>query len=434
MIETNLSGVFYCCHAAIPHLRQRGGGWIINISSLAGKNPFAGGAAYCASKAGLNAFSEALMQEVRYDNIRVSCVMPGSVATGFGGRRSAEGADWKLAPEDVAQVVIDLLHDAGAKPPEPRGAQAVEATEVGAAVRSMLGSVAHYNLLERIGEGVLGDVYRARDTKVGRTVALKLQREPLPSGRRHERLVDDARAAAKISHPNIATLFDVGYYEGRLYLAYEFVKGTTLRQQMEGRPMNSRHALDLAAQVADALAHAHANGVIHKDLSPDTIVETAKGSAKVLDFGMSAWTRGGQTRALAAAAPHSVGAEAIGILSLRVPGAGGRRRCRFAKRSLFARRDRLRDADRQEPLRWRGCVDNAGQHHPEDASRADLDQPRPAQAARHRPVARARERPDAPDRERVEAGFGSPPMRGAGRRRGNGTSVARPEAPVGRQP
>jgi 3-oxoacyl-[acyl-carrier protein] reductase len=109
VIDTNLSGVFYYCHAVIPHLRQRGGGWIINISSLAGKNPFAGGAAYCASKAGLNAFSEALMQEVRYDNIRVSCVMPGSVATGFGGRSSADGADWKIQPEDVAQVVIDLL-------------------------------------------------------------------------------------------------------------------------------------------------------------------------------------------------------------------------------------------------------------------------------------------------------------------------------------
>jgi eukaryotic-like serine/threonine-protein kinase len=183
----------------------------------------------------------------------------------------------------------------------------------------MPGSVAHYNLLEPIGEGMFGDVYRARDTKVGRTVALKLQREPLPEGRRHERLVDDARAAAKISHPNIATLFDVGYHEDRLYLAYEFVKGRSLRQQMEGRPMNSRHALDLAAQVADALAHAHAHGVIHKDLSPDTIVETTKGSAKVLDFGMSAWTRGGQTRALAAAAPHSVGAEAAGMLSYVSP-------------------------------------------------------------------------------------------------------------------
>ena len=109
VIDTNLSGVFYFCHAAIPHLRQRGGGWIINISSLAGKNPFVGGAAYCASKAGLNAFSEALMQEVRYDDIRVTCLMPGSVATGFGGRSTQDRPDWKIQPEDVAEIVLDLL-------------------------------------------------------------------------------------------------------------------------------------------------------------------------------------------------------------------------------------------------------------------------------------------------------------------------------------
>jgi short-subunit dehydrogenase len=90
-------------------MRRRGGGWIINISSLAGKNPFVGGSAYCASKAGLNAFSEALMQEVRYDNIRVSYVMPGSVSTGFSGRGEHGAADWKLAPEDVAQAVMDLI-------------------------------------------------------------------------------------------------------------------------------------------------------------------------------------------------------------------------------------------------------------------------------------------------------------------------------------
>jgi len=109
IIGTNLTGVFHCCKAAIPHLRRRGGGWIINISSLATKNPFAGGAAYCASKAGVNAFSEALMQELRYDDIRVSHVLPGSVATGFSGRAPTAGADWKLAPEDVAQVIVDLL-------------------------------------------------------------------------------------------------------------------------------------------------------------------------------------------------------------------------------------------------------------------------------------------------------------------------------------
>jgi len=109
VIATNLTGVFNVCRAGIPHLRRRGGGFIVNISSLAGKNAFTGGAAYCASKSGLNAFSEALMQEVRYDNIRVSYVMPGSVATEFSGRDSQQGADWKIAPEEVAEVVIGLL-------------------------------------------------------------------------------------------------------------------------------------------------------------------------------------------------------------------------------------------------------------------------------------------------------------------------------------
>ena len=109
VIDTNLTGVFHVCHAAIPHLRARGGGFIINISSLAGKNAFTTAAAYCASKSGLNAFSEALMQEVRYDNIRVSYVMPGSVATGFAGGDESRGADWKISGDDVAQVVLDLL-------------------------------------------------------------------------------------------------------------------------------------------------------------------------------------------------------------------------------------------------------------------------------------------------------------------------------------
>lgn len=109
IIDTNLTGVFLACRAAIPHLRRRGGGWIINISSLAGKNPFANAAAYCASKAGLNAFSEALMQELRYDDIRVSYILPGSVRTGFAGHSEDPGTDWKIASEDVAQVVVDLL-------------------------------------------------------------------------------------------------------------------------------------------------------------------------------------------------------------------------------------------------------------------------------------------------------------------------------------
>ncbi len=108
-VETNLSGVFYCCRAAIPFMKQRGGGWIINVSSLASKHPFAGGAAYCGSKAGLNALTESLMQEVRRDGIRVSCVLPGSVDTEFAGNASPADMAWKLAASDVAQMVVDLL-------------------------------------------------------------------------------------------------------------------------------------------------------------------------------------------------------------------------------------------------------------------------------------------------------------------------------------
>jgi serine/threonine protein kinase len=183
----------------------------------------------------------------------------------------------------------------------------------------MTAAVAHYNLLERIGEGGLGEVYRARDTKVGRTVALKLQPAGSRDSRQRERLLNDARAAAALSHPNIATLFEVGHEAETIYLAYEFAQGTTLRQQMTGSPMNVQHALNLAVQVADALAEAHARGVVHKDLRPDTIIETPKGSAKVLDFGMAMWTRGGQTRALAAASPHSVSVDAVAVVSYVSP-------------------------------------------------------------------------------------------------------------------
>src|SRR4029077_9772138 len=109
IIDTNLTGMFNASHAAIPHLRRRGGGSIVNISSLSGTNPFVKGAAYCASKAGVNAFSEAMMQELRYDNIRVSAVAPGSVATGFSSGDATKGADWKIAPDEVAEVVVNLL-------------------------------------------------------------------------------------------------------------------------------------------------------------------------------------------------------------------------------------------------------------------------------------------------------------------------------------
>ena len=109
VLETNVFGVFHCCHEAIPLMKQRGGGYIINISSLAGTNAHPKMAAYNASKFGLNGFSEALMQEVRHDGIKVSYIMPGSVNTEFGGDEPSSAKSWQLQPQDIAQVVMDLL-------------------------------------------------------------------------------------------------------------------------------------------------------------------------------------------------------------------------------------------------------------------------------------------------------------------------------------
>jgi NAD(P)-dependent dehydrogenase (short-subunit alcohol dehydrogenase family) len=112
VIDTNLTGAFFCSRASIPHLKKAGG-WIVNISSLAGHNYFPGGAAYCASKAGLIAFSESLMQEVRHDDIRVTVVMPGSVATEFNGASPGPRDEWKLSPDDVALAVMGVLKHPG---------------------------------------------------------------------------------------------------------------------------------------------------------------------------------------------------------------------------------------------------------------------------------------------------------------------------------
>jgi len=116
-LQTNLFGVFYACHHAIPMMKKRSGGYIINISSLAGQNAHPKMAAYNASKFGLNGFTEALMQEVRADNIKVSAICPGSVNTNFGGDEPSEDKAWQLQPEDIAQTILDLLNmDARALP------------------------------------------------------------------------------------------------------------------------------------------------------------------------------------------------------------------------------------------------------------------------------------------------------------------------------
>ncbi|HUP90157.1 MAG TPA: SDR family NAD(P)-dependent oxidoreductase, partial [Longimicrobiales bacterium] len=109
VIGTNLNGLFYCTHAALPHLKRAGQSWVINIGSLAGKNAFPKGSAYNASKFGLIGFSEALMQEVRHDGVRVTYIMPGSVATDFDGSSPGHNEAWMIQPDDIAKIVTDLL-------------------------------------------------------------------------------------------------------------------------------------------------------------------------------------------------------------------------------------------------------------------------------------------------------------------------------------
>jgi len=145
-----------------------------------------------------------------------------------------------------------------------------------------LGVIAHYNLLERLEPSGPGDLYRARDTKLGRTVAVRLLPADFTVDR--QRLIAGARSLSALSHPNVTALFDAGEHDGRVYLAFEFQKGQSLRAEAAGRPMNVRRAVEIAIQIADAVADAHAHGFGHGGLSPDSVVISAKGRAKIPAF------------------------------------------------------------------------------------------------------------------------------------------------------
>src|SRR5262249_9530303 len=133
----------------------------------------------------------------------------------------------------------------------------------------MFESLGHYKILERGGGGGMGEVYRARDMRLGRTVAIKvLAADVAGDPERRERFVRDARATAALSHPNIAALYEVGEDQGQLFLVFEFVPGETLNQVMSGRPLNTRRAVDFAGQIADALAEAHAEATVPRHIKP----------------------------------------------------------------------------------------------------------------------------------------------------------------------
>src|SRR4051794_6300844 len=161
----------------------------------------------------------------------------------------------------------------------------------------MFETLGHYKILDRIGAGGMGEVYRARDTRLGRTVAIKVIAADVAGDTdRRERFVREARATAALSHPNIAALYEIGEDQGQLFLVFEFVPGEPLSAVIAGRPLNVRRAVDFAIQIADALAEAHGEGIIHRDIKPANIIITPKDKAKILDFGLATWTAGGAER------------------------------------------------------------------------------------------------------------------------------------------
>jgi serine/threonine-protein kinase len=164
----------------------------------------------------------------------------------------------------------------------------------------MLGTLGCYTILDRIGAGTMGELYRARDTRYGRTVAMRLVAPAISGDADHRRqFLASARAAAALSHPNIAALYEIGEDGDRLYLACEYVPGQLLASEIAGRPMNRRRAVHFAVQIADALAEAHSAGIVHGHLNSRAMVVTPKGNAKLLDVGLTRWTTAAPVRYLA---------------------------------------------------------------------------------------------------------------------------------------